>query len=119
MAQKTADRDILIALDRWLWLGAVVQRGFRHRRQGVGVALREPISVFGRYRGNVVRCVVIPPGVGNKTVSNTGISIPKSRQLTEVGVSTCAANRTGQITLHVTGNILLESLCGGAHVKIT
>jgi hypothetical protein len=55
----------LIALGRWLWLGAmtVMQRGFRHRHQGVGSALREPISVFGRYRGNVVYCIVISPGV--------------------------------------------------------
>ncbi len=45
----------LIALGRWLWLGAVAQCGFRHRRQGVGAALREPIFVCGRYRGNVIR----------------------------------------------------------------
>jgi len=53
----------LIALGRWLWLGAVAQYGFRHCRQGVGAALREPIFVFGRYRGNVIRCVGIAPGV--------------------------------------------------------
>ena len=53
----------LIALGRWLWPKAltmtVAQRGFRHRRQGVGAALRESVFVYRRYRGNVIDCVLM------------------------------------------------------------
>jgi hypothetical protein len=37
----------------------VAQHGFRHCRQRVGAVLREAVFVCGRYRGNVICCLLI------------------------------------------------------------